>query len=279
MTVGDGYAFLVANAEADDEVIDSADPNFSDTASAADKDATASSTATTALQLSSGGMEFTGSANISASDDGGGGDASAFVVREFTLTEDLFYHLDATLGGSVFGDTTAGHDQPQAGLESEPLLQPNHSRLGLVRGVHGGGHYEIEVEVGCSPDFERRNLHRQLVLQAGDRRPDRALALPHLLAEYRDDGGVELSAGALGELFEGRLDTPGGSRRVGRWSWRGRRRTRRRCGWRAGSRSRRSRPDTRCRRSARGSSARSCAAPAAPVPRAACSRRSACAGA
>ena len=84
VTVGDGQAFLVANAEAADEVIDSADPNFSDTASAADKDATASSTATTALQLSSGGMEFTGSANISASDDGGGGDASAFVSREFS---------------------------------------------------------------------------------------------------------------------------------------------------------------------------------------------------
>ena len=109
MIVGDGRAFLVANAEGDDEVIDDADPNFSDSASAADKDATASSSATTALKLSSGGMEFTGSANVSASDDGGGGDASAYVVREFTVTQDLFFHLDATLGGNVFGETTVGH--------------------------------------------------------------------------------------------------------------------------------------------------------------------------
>ena len=64
ITIGDGEAFLFANAEAADSVIESTEPNFSDTASAADKDATASSTATTALQLSSGGMEFTGSANI-----------------------------------------------------------------------------------------------------------------------------------------------------------------------------------------------------------------------
>ena len=153
VTVGDGNAFLVANAEGDDEVIDSADPNFSDTASAADKDATASSTATTALQLSSGGMEFTGSANISASDDGGGGDASAYVVREFTLTEDLFYHLDATLGGSVFGNTTAGQITLRLASSQSPFFSRTTVGSDSFGGFLGAGTYEIEVEVGCSPDF------------------------------------------------------------------------------------------------------------------------------
>jgi hypothetical protein len=152
VTVGDGYAFLVANAEAADEVIDSHDPNFSDTASAADKDATASSTATTALQLSSGGMEFTGSANISASDDGGGGDASAFVSREFTLTQGLPYHLDATLGGSVFGNTTVGVISLRRASAQNPFYTRTTAGSDSFTGFMGAGTYEIEIEVDCSPD-------------------------------------------------------------------------------------------------------------------------------
>ena len=151
ITIGDGRAFLVANAEGDDEVIDNAEPNFSDTASAADKDATASSTATTALQLSSGGMEFTGSANISASDDGGGGDASAYVVREFTLTQDLFYHLDATLGGSIFGDTTVGVVHLRVASSQNPFYQRTTAGSDSFGGFMPAGTYEIEIEVDCSP--------------------------------------------------------------------------------------------------------------------------------
>ena len=152
VTVGDGYAFLVANAEAADEVIDSHDPNFSDTASAADKDATASSTATTALQLSSGGMEFTGSANISASDDGGGGDASAFVSREFTLTQDLPYHLDATLGGrssAIRRSASSASGGPRLTAPSTHEPQPASDSF---TGFMGAGTYEIEIEVDCSPE-------------------------------------------------------------------------------------------------------------------------------
>ena len=151
ITIGDGQAFLVANAEAADEVIESSEPNFSDTASAADKDATASSTATTALQLSSGGMEFTGSASISASDDGGGGDASAYVVREFTLTQDLFYHLDATLGGSIFGDTTAGVVSLRLASSQNPFYTRTTAGSDSFGGFMSAGTYEIEIEVDCSP--------------------------------------------------------------------------------------------------------------------------------
>ena len=108
ITVGDGYAFLVANAEADDDVKEFFDPNFSDSVSAADKDATASGIGSSSLQVTSTGMEFSGSGNISATDDGGGGDASVYIDRDFTFADAMPYKLVVSLAGNGFanGETT-----------------------------------------------------------------------------------------------------------------------------------------------------------------------------
>ena len=99
-------------------------------------------------------MEFTGSATISASDDGGGGDASAFITRNFTVAEQLFFSLDATLGGNGFPDETAG--RVELGLAGSPT--PSFSRTtpgsDSFGGVFAPGEYTITAEVGCSPDFD-----------------------------------------------------------------------------------------------------------------------------
>jgi hypothetical protein len=52
----EGETFLVANAEVDADAKENEDPNYSDSVSAADKDATAFATLTTALDQSSMGF-------------------------------------------------------------------------------------------------------------------------------------------------------------------------------------------------------------------------------
>jgi hypothetical protein len=150
ITVGDGSAFLVANAESADEVHDIADPNFSDSVSAADKDATASATGSSSLQVTSTGMEFTGNASIQASDDGGGGDASVRIERHFAFADSMPYRLTLTLGGTGFGDQTSGAVQ----LWTENALNPFFSRTTTGSQTTTGnwqGEFYIVADVGCSP--------------------------------------------------------------------------------------------------------------------------------
>ena len=157
VTVGAGRAFLVANAEGADDVKEFESPNFSGAVSAADKDANASGTGSSALQLSSGGMEFTGSANISASDDGGGGDASVSIERHFTVTTPLAYRLTSTLGGTFVVEQTDGHVwlQPVNGpFEGNPFASRTTPGSGQINGFLGAGDYLIDAAIGCQPDFD-----------------------------------------------------------------------------------------------------------------------------
>jgi Subtilase family len=150
ITFMEGSTFLVANAEGDDDVKDNEDVNYSDSVSAADKDATAFATLTSALDLSDGGFSFTGQASATATDDGGGGDASAFLVRRFVVTQDMFFHLKASLHGADPEDTAG---QVSLGLTGSP--NPGYHRTTFGSDDFGGffspGDYTLTAEVGCSP--------------------------------------------------------------------------------------------------------------------------------
>jgi hypothetical protein len=146
----EGETFLVANAEADADVKDSVEPNYSDTVSAADRDATASASLSTALDQSSAGFTFTGVASINASDDGGGGDASAFVTRRFLIDDDLPYRIRARLQGSGAEETFG---RISIGVTGAPVaffdLTTFESKS--VTSLLGPGDYTLTAEVGCTP--------------------------------------------------------------------------------------------------------------------------------
>ena len=80
VTIMEGETFLVANAEVDDEVKENEDPNYSDSVSAADNDASAFASLRPRSSSPATGSRSPASASITATDNGGGGDASAFVT-------------------------------------------------------------------------------------------------------------------------------------------------------------------------------------------------------
>jgi hypothetical protein len=150
ITVGEGTAFLVANAEGDDEVKDIPDANFSDSVSAADKDATAAATASSSLQVTSTGMEFSGTATISASDDGGGGDASVYIERNFAFADGMPYRITATLGGTLADDQTSGEIHLRLGNSMNPFFSRTTAGTQTVNGFLQGN-IEFVAEVSCAP--------------------------------------------------------------------------------------------------------------------------------
>jgi hypothetical protein len=166
VTFMEGRTFLVANAEGDDDVKDNEDVNYSDSVSAADKDATAFATLTSALQLSDGGFSFTGQASATATDDGGGGDASAFLVRRFVVTQEMFFHLKASLHGN---DPEQTGGQVSLGLTGSP--NPGYRRTAFGSDDFGGffspGDYTLTAEVGCSPGGGTCNGDWSFELKAG----------------------------------------------------------------------------------------------------------------
>jgi hypothetical protein len=148
ITVGQGTAFLVATAEGDDDLEEFPDANFNDSVSAADQDATASATASSSLQVTSTGMEFSGTATISATDDGDGGDASVFIDRGFAFADSMPYRLSVTLGG--IGNETTGRIQLRVTPSSNPFFSRTTTGSETVNGSLQGPIYFL-VEVACSP--------------------------------------------------------------------------------------------------------------------------------
>jgi len=150
ISIGDGTAFLVANAEGADDVKEFFDPNFSGSVSAADKDATASGTASSSLQVTSTGMEFSGNATISATDDGGGGDASVYIARLFTVADEMPFKLVVNLAGNGFanGETAGVLQLGREGLPTSVSRTTPGSQTftGVLE-----GEYELVAEVDCSP--------------------------------------------------------------------------------------------------------------------------------
>jgi hypothetical protein len=73
------------------------------------------------------------------------------VFREFTLTQDLFSHLDATLGGSGFGDTTVGVVSLGLASAQNPSYKRTEAGSDSFGGFMPAGTYMIEIEVDCSP--------------------------------------------------------------------------------------------------------------------------------
>jgi hypothetical protein len=153
LTSVEAHNFLVANAEADDDVKDSDDPSYSDSVSAADKDATASATLSSAFGQSAGGFTFTGVANVSASDDGGGGDASAFMTRRFVINETLPFRLRATLDGQD-AEETVGVISLGATNAQNPPFKLSTFETKSFSGQLAPGDYTLAAEVDCSPGNE-----------------------------------------------------------------------------------------------------------------------------
>ena len=96
---------------------------------------------------------FTGVASIDASDDGGGGDATAFFTRRFIVNDTLFFRLRATLQGED-PEETAGH--VSLGLTSSPNPSYNRTTFGTddFGGQFAPGDYTLTAEVSCSPGNE-----------------------------------------------------------------------------------------------------------------------------
>ena len=151
VTFMEGETFLVANAEADDEVKENENINYSDSVSAADKDASASATLSSALQQATDGPSFTGSASVTATDDGGGGDASAFLTRRFVVAEDMNFRLRASLQGN---DPEQTSGRVSLGLTASANPSFNRTTFGTddFGGFFSAGDYTLTAEVGCSPD-------------------------------------------------------------------------------------------------------------------------------
>ena len=82
VVLGTGSTFLVANAEADDDVEENEAINYSGSVSAADKDARPRRTSPPRSRSRRAGSRSTPTPTSPRRDDGGGGDASAFLERE-----------------------------------------------------------------------------------------------------------------------------------------------------------------------------------------------------
>jgi hypothetical protein len=146
----EGETFLVANAEADSDVKENEAVDYADSVSAADKDATASASLSSALTQTGGGISFTGSGTAAASDGGGGGDASSYLVRRFVVTEEVVYRLKATLQGGSAEDTFG---RVSLGFTGAPAAFFNHTTFGNkeVTSFLGAGDFTLTAEVGCTP--------------------------------------------------------------------------------------------------------------------------------
>ena len=120
VTIGDGSAFLVANAEAADEVIDIATPTSRTRPQQPTR--TRPHRRPRPRRFSSRAADWSsrGARTSRPRDDGAGGDASAFSYREFTLTQDLPTTWTPR-SGAAFGDTTAGVVSLGLASSSEPL--------------------------------------------------------------------------------------------------------------------------------------------------------------
>jgi hypothetical protein len=150
VTFMEGETFLVANAEADADVKDNEEINYSDSVSAADKDATASASLTSALQQGSSGPTFTGSATVTASDTGGGGDASASLTRRFVVAEGMAYRIRANLQGGNAEDTFGRVSLAFTGA-ANPFFNRNTFGSDDVNGFLAEGDFTLTAEVGCVP--------------------------------------------------------------------------------------------------------------------------------
>jgi hypothetical protein len=150
VTFMEGETFLVANAEGDDDVKENEEINYSDSVSAADKDATATANLSSALQQGSNGPTFTGNASIAASDDGGGGDASAFLTRRFVVAEDMTYRLRTSLQGND-PEQTGGVVSLGVTNAANPFFKRTTFGTDDFGGVFGAGDYTLTAEVSCSP--------------------------------------------------------------------------------------------------------------------------------
>ena len=162
ITIMEGETFLVANAELDDEVKENEDPNYSDTVSAAEDDASASASLSTALDQSSEGFTFTGVASITATDERRG--SRRLRLRHAALRRNRAAPLPNR--GHAPGIGSGGHGRPcfaRGDRLAHRVLQPHYVRLAdrdeLARSgrlhAHGGG----RLRTG------RRDLHRQLRLR------------------------------------------------------------------------------------------------------------------
>ena len=149
----EAYNFLVANAESDDDVKESRDAELSDSVSAADKDATASATLSSAFGQSAAGFTFTGVASISASDDGGGGDASSFMERRFVVNETMSFRLRATLQGQDPEETVGVISLGLTNSQNPSYKRVTFGSDNFV-GQFSPGDYTLTAEVDCSPGNE-----------------------------------------------------------------------------------------------------------------------------